>query len=330
MITDSKILMYDGSFKKVEHICIGDCLMGGDSRKKEVLEIIPNKDFVYKIVPKRNGNLFNVSRNHVLSLKSTGNSYGNINNDIVNISVNDFLHLNYKKRKYLIGYRLGVDFKEMNVDLDPYFLGLWLGDGSSERPLISTGDFEIVNFLNEMLKSNYPNLKITSKTKGNCQMLNIHGQRIYPNEIKNELRRLNLLFNKHIPNSYKINNKIIRLQVLAGLLDSDGTNTCDYYVIYTKFDKLNEDICFLARSLGFGVNSRMGGPDRKYHIISITGDTYTIPVKIKRKKQFKKNKARNALKFGFEIYPMGEKDGLNFKLDKNNLVFLDDFTIINI
>lgn len=323
----TNVLMFDGSIKPVEKIKPNDLLMGVDSKPRTVLSITCGIDTMYKIIPKRNGKFYTCNSEHILSLKSTVQSYGCIHNEIKNISVMDFLNLSKNKQKYLTGYRIGVEFLKKSIKLDPYFLGLWLGDGSSDRPLISTSDFEIVNYLNKLITKKYKKMFITSRKKGNCDMINLHGGRINKNEIKNELRSLNLLHNKHIPDSYKLNNRKNRLNLLAGLLDSDGTSTCGYFVICTKFDKLNDDICFLARSLGFGVNSRMGGKDNKYHIISITGDTYLIPTKIKRKQQLKYFKKRDSQKFGFKVEKIGVGEYFGFELDLDGLFLLEDFTV---
>ena len=69
----------------------------------------------------------------------------------------------------------------------------------------------------------------------------------------NTLRNLNMHNNKHIPSVYKINSIDVRLQVLAGLIDSDGHNNGNYIKIIQKSDKLSDDIEYLAFSLGFMV-----------------------------------------------------------------------------
>ena len=61
----------------------------------------------------------------------------------------------------------------------------------------------------------------------------------------------NFLCNKHIPNIYKCNSRDIRLQVLAGLIDSDGSTVRGGCDIIQKNEILLDDIIYLARSLGF-------------------------------------------------------------------------------
>ena len=70
------------------------------------------------------------------------------------------------------------------------------------------------------------------------------------------LKSNNLINNKHIPYNYKCNNRIIRLKVLAGLIDSDGYNKGNCYEIIQKSTLLAEDILYLCRTLGFACYSK--------------------------------------------------------------------------
>src|SRR5690606_20441521 len=64
----TKILMYDGSIKKVENIKIGDKLMGDDSKSRYVNKLFRGNDKMYKITPII-GKSYIINENHVLSLK---------------------------------------------------------------------------------------------------------------------------------------------------------------------------------------------------------------------------------------------------------------------
>ena len=72
-----------------------------------------------------------------------------------------------------------------------------------------------------------------------------------PNKLLKMLKGHNLIGNKHIPHIYKCNSREIRLQLLAGILDSDGSNIQNSYDIIQKNETLLDDIIYLARSLGF-------------------------------------------------------------------------------
>jgi hypothetical protein len=59
-------------------------------------------------------------------------------NDIVDICIKDYLSLPKYLKECLKGYKVGLDFEEKELDLDPYALGYWLGDGHSSTFAITT------------------------------------------------------------------------------------------------------------------------------------------------------------------------------------------------
>jgi hypothetical protein len=50
--------------------------------------------------------------------------------NVYEISVKDYLNLSNKKKAFLKGYRVGIDFDEKEIPIDPYMIGYWLGDRS--------------------------------------------------------------------------------------------------------------------------------------------------------------------------------------------------------
>ena len=115
-----------------------------------------------------------------------------------------------------------------------------------------------------------------------------------PNLVLNGLRKYNLIGNKHIPESYKINTRENRLKLLAGLIDTDGYYQRGVYEITQKNTQLSEDIKFLCGSLGFRctmkkVNKSCFYKGEKkigeYNLINIAGKYIDeIPVLLERKK----------------------------------------------
>lgn len=65
---DTPIHMYDGSIKLVQHIQLGDQIMGDDNTPRTVQELFSGTDQMVQINP-HNGNSFVVNQNHILSLK---------------------------------------------------------------------------------------------------------------------------------------------------------------------------------------------------------------------------------------------------------------------
>lgn len=110
------VIMYDGTFKKVEDIISGDQIMGDDSTPRNILSLARGQEEMFDIIPTK-GEKYTVNRSHILSLK-------NEHDDIIDISVEKYLNLQNKKN--LMGYRVPLYFSEKPIDICPYELGLSL------------------------------------------------------------------------------------------------------------------------------------------------------------------------------------------------------------
>ena len=104
-----------------------------------------------------------------------------------------------------------IKTKEINLPLDPYVLGCWLGDGSKDCGVI-TNDSN--NIWYEIKNRGYK-IGQDISAEDRCEAHTILG--IYP-----ILKSLNLLKNKHIPNIYLRASYEQRLDLLRGLMDTDG------------------------------------------------------------------------------------------------------------
>ena len=332
------VLMYDGTVRPVEDINIGDLLMGPDSKSRMVISITKGIEPLYKIIPIK-GNSYIVNESHILSLKRTETG------EIVNISVKDYL-LQSKDFKHLHkGWRASViDFPQSNKNLllPSYFLGLWLGDGHSHKTAITTGDKEIKEYLIAFAKEMKLSIRVEENSL-NSEIINIiHGKKKKnsPNKIKEILKYYNLLHNKHIPHRYKTANIKNRLELLAGIIDTDGYydgNGC--YQIISKSDRLADDIAFVARSLGFAAyisklkkTCHNNGKTGVYNSISLSGHTDLIPSRLKRKQATKRKQKKNHLVHGIRVESVGIGEYYGFELSfglngQSNLFLLGDFTV---
>lgn len=341
------VLMYDGSVKKVEDITVGDLLMGPDSGPRKVLSLARGRDNMYRIVPKRGGDSFIVNEPHILSLQISGGSkkreykiHGKYaTNDVVNISVKEYLTKNAEFKHRAKGYRSSIDFEHKDVPLDPYFIGIWLGDGTYRQPMVTTEDSEIVEYL-ESLSSSF-GIELKKQQYGeSCPRYAItlpKGGKPDRNPVHNAMRELDLFCNKHIPHIYKCNSREIRLQLLAGLLDADGSlcgQGSNCYDLTLKSDQLASDAAYIARSLGLQVTMRKcnktccnNGVTKEYNRLTISGNTSEIPVKLPRRKAGKRVIKKDCLRFGFTVEEIGEGDYFGFEIDGDHLFMLGDFTV---
>jgi replicative DNA helicase len=148
------------------------------------------------------------------------------------------------------------------------------------------------------------------------------------NEFLNKLNSLDLIQNKHIPFEYLTSSREDRLELLAGLIDTDGYRVGETFMISQKSNILSENIIFLARSLGYRVTFRKRFVKQKeYNYITIGGNTWDIPTKLPRKQCQPKEKARNWLNYGIEIKPVGIGRFYGFTLKEEPHFVLGDFTV---
>jgi hypothetical protein len=264
-----------------------------------------------------------------------------LEHDYVEIPVKTLLKLPKYIRVNLKGYKRGVEFSSKNVPFDPYIIGAWLGDGTSSKSEITNQDATILHYLKTELKKYNLNLVQRDKyTYGISYDMHEHDTRNNKNKFLQVLKDFNLINNKHIPDVYKLNDRQTRLELLAGIIDTDGSY-CEEskgYDIIQKNKVLADDILFLARSLGFSANmsqcekSCMYKGEKKtgtYYRMHLSGDNLSsIPVKCPRKMaKTERVINKDSMVMGITIEPRGWGKYYGFELDKNHKYLLGDFTI---
>lgn len=139
---------------------------------------------------------------------------------------------------------------------------------------------------------------------------------------------------KFIPLIYKLTSVFNRLEILAGLIDTDGYHDgIGGYDYITKSPQLSHDIVFIARSLGLSAYERIKyckcqtGAGGYYHRINISGNTNIIPCRIKRKQATKRLINKNCLVTGFKLKEAGVDDFYGFELDGDHLYLTSDFFV---
>ncbi|MHA1665988.1 MAG: Hint domain-containing homing endonuclease [Candidatus Thorarchaeota archaeon] len=337
----TKIIMYDGSLKAVEDVRPGDKLLGPDSKPRTVLSLARGFDDLYEINPLK-GEKFIVNKDHMLSLVRTneGGRWSKFAGDIENISVEDYLGKSdwYKHTRKL--YRSGlVKFSgSSKLPLDPYVLGILLGDGCFRQSTIgvSTADKEIVDELNKKIKK----FGLELKQRGKYDYGLSSGIKKKKNLVKEIIKELGLLgcdsSNKFIPDIYKRTHVKYRYELLAGLIDSDGSTEEDKHQaeITSKSFTLASDIQFLCRSLGLmaQINEKtINTGEYKgnvYFRVTISGDLENINSRLKRKKITRKRIAKkNVNRTSFLTKYLGEGIYYGFQLSGDHLYMTDDFIV---
>ena len=103
---NTPIMMYDGSIRLVQHIHVGDVLMGDDSGPRHVLSLARGREPMYKIHVDSGSaepESYIVNESHILSLK--------LGDQVLDISVLDYLSLNEELRSQMMGYRVPILFE---------------------------------------------------------------------------------------------------------------------------------------------------------------------------------------------------------------------------
>lgn len=347
---NTPVLMYDGAIKMVQDVRVGDLVMGDDSEPRRVLSLHNGFDDLYDVIPIK-GDKYTVTSRHTLVLRTASkfideknrcinprywNSPYHVGGGIFEIEAKDYLKQSKLFKSCMKGYKVGVEWPETDVRLDPYVLGVWLGDGTSRTTEITTGDSDVVCALEWFAETRGLQIK-EKEVRDNCIVYSINtGVRgSMENTFLNDLRYYNVLNNKHVPQDYKINSRKVRLQILAGLLDSDGSKSNNCFDFINKNPTLAEDVVFLARSLGFAAYSK---PCRKksqdgvwgdYWRVTISGHTDEIPVKIERKQCQSRKQIKDVLSTGITVKHAGKGQYYGFETDGNHRFLLGDFTVVH-
>jgi len=316
------ILMFDGSIKFAKDVKPGDLLMGPDSKPRTVLSTTTGYGPMYKIIPTK-GNPWGCNDQHILVLVNT--STGNT----VEISVIDYLKQSKWFKHCHKQFMTGVEFKEREVIIDPYFLGIWLGDGTKNLNSVSItksySDVPIIDAIHST--ANEWNLDVRIYEGSRRSPLYTIASTTHDNQLLIHLRRL-MQDGIRIPRSYLVNSTYNRMELLAGLIDTDGSLGLGYYEISQVRKELLDDIEYLARSLGFMTTRKIKiVKGKEYYVMNILGDIERIPVRLQRKKSTPRKINKDARRVGFTVESVGDGDYVGWTLDGDGRFLLGDFTV---
>jgi hypothetical protein len=319
-VFDTPILMYDGSIKMVQDIVVGDKVMGDDSSCRNVLSLGRGEDDLYDIVHS-NGEKYGVNSEHIMCLKQSGMNF------IKNIKTKS------GETRYKVCYFDKNDYKQHSkrfsdqMEAERYLHDMKLEHDYVEIPVKTL--LTLPKYIRVNLKGYKRGVEFSSKSVP-----------FDPYIIGASLEEKLPSNNKHIPDVYKINDRQTRLELLAGIIDTDGSY-CEEskgYDIIQKNKVLADDILFMARSLGFSANmtqcekSCMYKGEKKtgtYYRMHLSGDNLSsIPVKCPRKMaKTERMINKDSMVMGITIEPRGWGKYYGFELDKNHKYLLGDFTI---
>ena len=341
---DTLICMSDGSLKKIQEIKINDLVCGFDGYPKKVLKLFNGSSDIYK-VDQSKGITYNVTGEHKLLLwEKDKNNYRIIKTE-------EFNNLSKDRKRFLKGIKFkGLIGEEKYLSIDPYYLGLYLGDGCKYDFTIlvnKTKDIEIWEWLEK--KSLELNIPLCKKNKNlyrtdyNDSMWEGHfGTRNLTKKERDDSYKTKMLElgmkNKHIPDIYFQSSKQQRLNLLAGILDTDGylNHKKNRFEITLHNEQLANDLQHLCILTGFDAHKHIVKSDNikstvvnsitKGWRINITGNITDIPTKIKRK-QVLKNGIKNKNRYSnITVTSVDVDEYFGFECE-DNLYILEDGTV---
>jgi phosphate starvation-inducible PhoH-like protein len=263
----TKVLTPNG-FRPIDELRVGDFVIGSDGRPTEVMGVYPQgfKE-IYRVYT-QDGSSTLASDDHLWSVYTRADRRrGKPPRVLQTKEMIGNLRAAHYHRYELPLLSAPVSFESRPVALDPYALGLLLGDGCitcSTTPTFATTDPELAESLGRLI----PGIEVRRKSAMDYVLNRITrpGEVItIANPITSALRQLGLAGmrsdTKFIPEDYLLNSPDVRLAVLQGLLDSDGGpvtqqgRTCRIQFT-TVSDRLRDDVVLLVQSLGGVVYQR--------------------------------------------------------------------------
>ena len=349
---DTPVMMSDMSVKQIKDIVVGDKVMGDDGQPREVLRTVRGRSMMYK-VHQANAEDYVVNDSHIISVKKLPSAmlpYGPLTKkgtprhpngrypqygEYADIPIREFAESSDKFRNTFYGYKVGsIPYKKQNVLINPYLLGLWLGDGTAIYPRITNGDVEVKEWIENYCAEH--GQKFVCEFKQGAYHMGIIGDgRVGHNPFLNALTQLDLLNNKHIPQEYISNSEEVRLELLAGLMDTDGSyDSKGDYEITQKREDLARQIKLVADTLGFRTSigkkrASIGSKDCGiYYRIIISGDIDRIPCRVERKKAKSTHYSRRShLVSHLTITALGEGEYCGIMIDGNHRYLHADGTV---
>lgn len=358
---DARIVTPNG-FKRMGDMKIGDEVIGRDGKPYKVSGVFPQGVRPIYKVTLSNGtscecdieHLWNVnsiyqrsSRKYIKGKsKNRDDKYILHDYSFKTLTLREILDkgiIKHGKHNFRVPVNDAVEFEYKPLDVDPYILGYYIGDGCYNKSAITVGvlDIEdakanIVHLLNEDATAVY-------YPKRNIWAINIKG------ETKRNIKKIYdnvdslLSAGKYIPNEYLFNTVENRLSLLQGLMDSDGyankNGSCEFA---TKSEKLAYQIQFLIRSLGGYAslatkNTFYTHPITKKRIdcglsyrLTISLVNPNLPIfRLKRKQERVKYRTRHAHELYIDaVEYVGEKEAQCIMVDSAEHLYLtEDFIV---
>jgi len=265
----NELVLTPSGFKLARDIKIGDKLIGKNGSPTNVIGVFPQGVRPIYKVKFTDGTYYECDKEHILPVNTYWQRSGKKYIKGVSKGRNDKRYmpdLSFKnmtlreiidKGLYRSGHRHNfavpncnpVELDEVKVEIDPYILGVLIGDGcfTCGSFYYSTKDSIIKENVLNLLPSNFE----YSERINNKNLVEVHLFKPFWDVLGKHIDLGLHSYDKYIPNEYLYNSKENRIKLLQGLMDTDGfISKAGYCGFTTKSKRLAEDFLTLVRSLG--------------------------------------------------------------------------------
>jgi phosphate starvation-inducible protein PhoH len=291
-------------YKLMSEIAIGDTVCTPDGGTASVTGIFPQGVKKMYRVHLDDGDYVDACPEHLWEVVKLGIPNGK--SRILNTEfIKDNIATSSGRRLWAIKSPQPLDFKYKPVEIDPYTMGVLIGDGGlTNSVMLSSADEEILQEVSSSLEENY-HLKYYSQYDYKIVKTNRGGGSMYYDALRSYGLFGKKSYEKHIPKEYMYNSKEVRLSLVQGLMDTDGeverTGGCRFT---TTSKQLSLDFKEIVQSLGGVCKISEKKPFFTYNGIRKAGRiAYGISVRFTNHKDLfrlsrKKKKARTTGRLG--------------------------------
>lgn len=315
--------------KKMSQVQVGDILCHPDGGTTIVTGVFPQGKKTKCVVEFTDGDKVECCDEHLWEVYATYNPRKRMVKQTKELAANLIIKRqsrpNENEFRWAVKLTQPVPFESQKVPLDPYFVGLLLGDGSLRNTAVFHSSEESLH--NEIYKL-YPDAKIDYNNK----KTGVISLRI--NSIQDQLRQIGIIdhnaHNKFIPEVYKYNSVEVRLSVLQGLLDTDGDCTKGRCRFASVSLQLMKDVKEIVCSLGgmCSISEQHGTYNGKPHLsyrAEIRLDNF-VPFRLERKaKEFKKWVPKRKIE---SITYVGQEEMQCISVDAEDGLYLTDNFVV--
>lgn len=252
LANDTPILTKNG-WKRHGDLKVGDYVIGLDGEFKKVIHVYPKFE-ANRCIEFTNGEKILCHFRHEWMVDVNGHGYSVLETQDIEKKKLETGIPNKRGHRYtcLLPNKEYIKGEQKDLPVKPYTLGVWLGDGTNKHPRI-TSPFSDIEVIEGVKADGY---KVTSMAVHKTT-----GVPSYYCDFRgglNELGMCNYKFvtEKHIPSMYLTASIEQRLDLLAGLLDTDGCLVGNKYSFTTTSIRLKDTFCELISTFGWRASIR--------------------------------------------------------------------------